>query len=302
MNIVQLEYIVEVAKTGSISIAAHNLNVTQPGVSQAITNMEKELGFKIFDRLRGHGAVPTNEGKQIIKLSNEILFKFQELKEQSQKFSSLDTGKLKIGTVSGFMPNILNALSTYKNIFPKVEVELLEKDASEILDLVQQKKLDLGLVAFPSNLVNSRENLKIDILLQSKMKVYVSKNSPLAFNKTVSPAELLKQNFVIHDSYFMRDFIQSNFHQYDPIHILFASNNTEIINQSVRQNLAISFAPEFSRKNNPLVLNKEIIPIELINFGPIDVSLGWARLENKETTLFAKKFINLVNLEFQQNY
>lgn len=72
MNIEQLLYIVEVAKYSSLSIAAQNLHVTQSNISQSITNLEKELGIKVLKRSRGHGAVPTDEGRIILKLAYEV--------------------------------------------------------------------------------------------------------------------------------------------------------------------------------------------------------------------------------------
>lgn len=66
MHLEQLKYIVEVAKTRSISIAAQNLHVSQSTISKAITNLEQELSIHLFTRSR-LGAQPTTEGKNIIK-------------------------------------------------------------------------------------------------------------------------------------------------------------------------------------------------------------------------------------------
>ncbi|MBI0580043.1 LysR family transcriptional regulator [Neobacillus cucumis] len=63
MHIEQLEYIVRVAETGSISIAAKDLHISQSGISQSITILEDELDVKLFKRNRRPGTVSTNEGK-----------------------------------------------------------------------------------------------------------------------------------------------------------------------------------------------------------------------------------------------
>ena len=52
MNTEQINYIVKVAETGSISISADKLYVTQAAISKSISNLEKELGVKLF-RSRG---------------------------------------------------------------------------------------------------------------------------------------------------------------------------------------------------------------------------------------------------------
>ena len=50
MTIQQLQYVLEIARCGSASRAAKNLFLSQPNLSSAITNLEQELGFPIFER------------------------------------------------------------------------------------------------------------------------------------------------------------------------------------------------------------------------------------------------------------
>lgn len=85
MHIERFEYLVEVAKTGSLSLAAQNLHITQSAISQAITSIEKDLGVKIFLRAR-QGTQLTFEGKKIVKLANEMLFKYQEIRETADSY------------------------------------------------------------------------------------------------------------------------------------------------------------------------------------------------------------------------
>lgn len=66
MNLVQLAYIVEVSKLGSLSEASKKLHVTQSAISQSITNLDRELGIKVFNRSR-IGTTSTVIGNEIIK-------------------------------------------------------------------------------------------------------------------------------------------------------------------------------------------------------------------------------------------
>ena len=59
MNMEQFEYVSAIARTGSISIAAEQLHVSQAAISKAISKLELELGFKLFTRSRlGTEATP----------------------------------------------------------------------------------------------------------------------------------------------------------------------------------------------------------------------------------------------------
>lgn len=74
MKLSHLRYIIEVAKTGSITRAAQNLYMGQPNLSKAIKDMETELGFTVFTR-SSKGVVPTQRGAELIRRADELLEK-----------------------------------------------------------------------------------------------------------------------------------------------------------------------------------------------------------------------------------
>ncbi len=80
MNIEQLEYVIEVAKQGTISKAAEKLHVSHSAISQSLSSLESELGLIIFKRSRS-GTICTEEGKKVLDLAYEVYYKVQELKE-----------------------------------------------------------------------------------------------------------------------------------------------------------------------------------------------------------------------------
>ena len=87
MRLEQLQYIIEIEKTGSISKAAENLYLTQPSVSAGVSALEKELKFKIFKRTKS-GMSPTAEGEQVLALARDILAKTQEIHALSKIVSA----------------------------------------------------------------------------------------------------------------------------------------------------------------------------------------------------------------------
>lgn len=147
MNFEQLEYVKEVIETKSMSIAAQNLHVTQSAISQSISLLEREFGVKLFKRSR-QGTIPTEEGKKIIKKVLEILQKTDELKEEVQSITSSYTGELIIGTSpSIFMTFLPNTLARFKRDFPQIKVTVKEMEKIDVIDGVNQGKVDLGLIA-----------------------------------------------------------------------------------------------------------------------------------------------------------
>ena len=80
MTIQQLQYILEVQRTGSASNAAKNLFVSQSAISTSISGMEAELGFPIFERTR-RGMVPTLRGMHALEHAAKICASYEEMQQ-----------------------------------------------------------------------------------------------------------------------------------------------------------------------------------------------------------------------------
>ncbi|WP_235617740.1 LysR family transcriptional regulator [Brevibacillus brevis] len=297
VNLEQLHYIVEVARHGSLSIAAQNLHVTQSGVSQSITNLEKELGLKIFNRSRGHGAVPTDEGRIILKQAYEVLRKLEEIKETANSFTSTEVGELKVSSAPGMTTLLVKAIAAFRHDYPHVNVEVAEKWAPTVIEDVRQHKTDIGLITYSTNWNINLEGIAFEALLEGRPKVYVSKHSPLAFLSTITPHELLDQTLVTFNSESMQCFVQDFFNKYKPLRILFTANNMEGVLQAIIDGLAFTFAPDFQMKNYHPVIKGDIIAIDLVNHGPVNISIGLVKSEVKHLSTFANKYIHYLKSE-----
>ncbi|MED0970713.1 LysR family transcriptional regulator [Bacillus paramycoides] len=297
MNLEQMEYIVEVAKTGSFTKAAQESHVTLSAISQSISLLETELGVTLFTRSRGLGAVPTAEGKTIIRKANDILLQVKELKEEAQIYSNTLSGELKIATIPGPMHVLIDLVAKFKKDHPHVNIKIYEKGNKEILDDLQQGKIDIGFIALSEKLREKYTCFLFEKLLEIKIAVGVNKNSPLALEKTITPEQLVNQTLVLYDDEYIRDSINDLFSKYGKANILFISNNTQAIQNAVHQELAITIGVDYSFVNNLVDAQKEIISIELVvpNLPPF--SYGWVLSKDKHPSQILKQFINRLHFE-----
>jgi LysR family transcriptional regulator, transcription activator of glutamate synthase operon len=298
INIEQLEYIVEVAKTGSLSVASQKLHVTQSAISQSITNLETELGVKIFRRSR-LGAEPTTEGKSIIRRAYDVLDKIKELKEEAEIHTNLMSGELRLATVPGPMPFLIKTLSTFKLNYPNIHIEISEKGTREIIEDIRQNKLDIGVISMKEDKVKE-EKIEIEVLFRGKMKAAVSRNSPFALCESVTPQELKKQPFVLYkeDSvkWFINDFVAKN----GPVDILFWTNNLDAIRTAVMDGLAITVGSEFVIKNDPFMKQGEGVPIDIADYENANMCLGLIRSEKKQHSMITKNFVKELKVELSR--
>ena len=78
MTIQQLQYVMEISRTGSVSKAAKTLFLSQPNLSNAIKNLENELGITIFERTP-MGMQLTASGMKLAKKAASIMADIQEI-------------------------------------------------------------------------------------------------------------------------------------------------------------------------------------------------------------------------------
>jgi LysR family transcriptional activator of glutamate synthase operon len=291
MHIEQLEYIVKVAETGSISIAAQNLHVSQSGISQSITKLEDELGVKLFKRNRRLGAVPTDEGKALIKKAFEVLVRLQEFKEDALTYNTVFSGNLKISSIPGFMLFLLEPLSSFKKSYQDVNIEISEKSTQHIIEHVQNNQIDIGLITIYEDIYKKRADLLFEVILEGKMMVAVGKTSPFALQKSITPQQLITQNIVLYNGDYVKLFANNLMSKFGPLNILFTSDNTEVIKKATVEGLGVTILPDFCFKNDPDVLSGEIVPVEIIEYEQETIGLGWVRSENNHFSINTKKFL-----------
>jgi DNA-binding transcriptional LysR family regulator len=281
-------------------MASQNLFVTQSTISRSIANLEKELGIKLFRRSR-NGTVITDEGESIIKKANEILVKIQEIKDDVYSKHSVWNEELRISA----SPNIVSTLLTktitlFKNDFPHVKINIMEKSNQEIREELKQNKIDLGIIPFVYPKIWIENDFIFEKLIVSKLKIIVGKHSPFANSRSITPYELIDQPFVIYDDNrdLCKSFINEFKTNYVPISILFTTNNYEIIYKSVANGLAFSFISEIALKNNHYVKSGDIIPLEITSF-PSSYKIGIVRSKSNHFTKTAKTFMKYLKTEVQ---
>lgn len=298
MHIEKLEHLIEIAKTGSISIASQNLHISQPAISQSILKLEEELGVKIFKRSR-QGAEPTVEGKKIIAKAHEVLMKYHEMKEVALSLTTSATGDLKISMIPGLIPIMLKPLTTYHTTYPNVDLEISESSTQDVLADIAQNKVDIGIASIYDDILTKMEGLSFEVLLEGRIQVVVSKNSPLAFQDVITPQELLNQTFVLYKGDHIKSFVNHFHDRYKPLKVLFTSNNPEVIKKFVADGLAISFAHDFVIQNDPYVLNGQIVALDLINTQHTQATLGWIKSDRKPFSKNANNFLQHLKSELK---
>ncbi|MFF2876462.1 LysR family transcriptional regulator [Gottfriedia sp. NPDC057991] len=299
MNIDQIQYVVEVAKTKSITTASNNLHVTQSAISQSISNLETELGIKLFTRSR-NGAVPTPEGKNIILKMLDVISSLEEIKEEANNQNGITVGELRIAAIPIGMEILINTISNFKKDYPNVQIQISEKGSGDILNDLHQNKVDIGLIGLNENMDKKNAGLIFTKIWEGHIVVFVGKNSPLSSFKKVPAKELLKYPFVLYNEEYVNEFVDHFNQSIGKIDVWFKTNNTSALTRALKDNLAISAGYDLSFIGLPNNEKHELSLLEIEDFVQDSKSVGWIQKETKSNSLISKEFINRYITEFQK--
>lgn len=272
MRLEQLQYFLEIAECHSINKASRNLFISQPALSQAIRDFEKELGITLFKRSK-QGTFLTTEGEIIYKDAKTIV---SQLLSCYQNWLSLSAEKLNLkGTVDVLAaPLICNIfleeiLPDMQKKYPQINIALHESIApSELIPAVADRFYNIGANIFYDGnkaeifALGKKYKLNIDILFESRYLLYISKNHPLAKKSRITSEDLKQYTLVIYSD--PKEIVCENFSRYFNQDMLYRMNNIENILRMVRHNQCVTVLAEDNHRHFPMqdIITKPICDVQ----------------------------------------
>lgn len=151
MDLHYLEYIIEIAKTHSISRAAENLFVTQSTMSQYLSRLEGELGINLFERRRNEMTL-TPAGKLYVNICEQMLQQKRELYNQLSDMEKAKTGSFSVGlTPQWGVMAYSHIIGKFYEVYPNVMVKVTEEIASPLIRMLQEGELDMAIIPLTGN-------------------------------------------------------------------------------------------------------------------------------------------------------
>ncbi len=149
MDTANLQAFIKVAESGSFSVAAQQLFVTQPAVSKRIKQLEQQLDSKLIDR-KGKQIHLTQTGQALLPRARDILNRIQAAQQQVADIEGSPMGTLSIATSHHIglhrLPPILRAFNAQ---YAEVDLDLHFMDSEQACQLIEQNELDMAVVTLP---------------------------------------------------------------------------------------------------------------------------------------------------------
>lgn len=243
MDIKQLHYFVTVSNHLSYSKAAQKLHISQPSLSNAIKNLEQEIGSPLLER-NTRKVELTDAGKILYKKSILLLSQMNMLKKEMEEVKLTGSGDLIIGIIESVKHWIPKVIRKYQDRFPTINIKLIEvlsgKAVKESL-----RKYDTHLLI--TNQYINEPDIESLPLYDERLVLVLHRDHPLAQKRgSILLEELKREPFIISTEGFQtREDILTAFtlEQITP-KIKFEIERFETALTLVRENLGITIIPE----------------------------------------------------------
>src|SRR3954469_25659068 len=189
----QLRAFATLAQTGSFTLAARDLNLTQSAISHSMKALEEEVRCRLLDRI-GKKVTLTQAGEQLLVTAQKTLQEMEPARERLDALGRWGHGRLRLGA----------SLTACQYIVPPVPREIIESfphcaitiepgDTAVALDLLRQHRIDLAIALEP----HAEPQFEFEPLFVDELKFIVSPLHPWAKAGRVDRAEIVRQNYIL---------------------------------------------------------------------------------------------------------
>ncbi|MEZ5731609.1 MAG: LysR family transcriptional regulator [Paracoccaceae bacterium] len=181
----KLEMFIALANERHFGRAAEAVGVTQPSLSSAIRQLEDQLGVQlVFRGSRFQGLTP--EGQRVLDWALRIVSDARTMREEMRALKRGISGHLRIGVIPTALPMIVRLTAPYLERNPNVDLTILSRTSSEILDGIERLELDAGITYLDNEPLGRVVQLP---LYAETYRLLVASGSPEAKRQRITWAE-----------------------------------------------------------------------------------------------------------------
>jgi LysR family hydrogen peroxide-inducible transcriptional activator len=149
ISLKQIHYALAVERHLHFKRAAEACNISQSALSTALSEMEKQLGFPVFER-DNRKVLVTPLGRQVLERARSIELQMEDLKKLADAQCGPLSTPLSIGVIPTIGPYLLpRVLPALQEQFPDLQLDIAEDQSAEVLDQLRRGALDAAIIALP---------------------------------------------------------------------------------------------------------------------------------------------------------
>lgn len=236
MEISQMKYFIEAAKTQHITNSAKNLHIAQPALTQSIHRLEDELGVPLFIS-KGRNIVLTQYGIYLKKKLEPIVKELESIPSELNQMANTENETIRLSVLAA-STLVTRAIIDYKRKNPNINFHVLQNPENELFD-----------IEITTNLFYSKnENTKNQFVCTEKIFLAVPDNEKYKNKTSISLEEVKDEGFIsLFGSKQLRSICDKFCHNsgFSP-EIIFESDSPDAVKNMISANLGVGFWPEFT--------------------------------------------------------
>jgi len=194
MELRQLRYFIAAARTENFTAAARELNVVQPALCRQINQLESELGYLLFERLK-RGVKLTPAGKMLAPELENLLDSLNKSISNAELIAKGKKGIIKIGfsDSAAYDPAFTLAITSFRSHHPDINLNLLADDSFKVFSKLMSGELDIGFIYWPVEDLIGFQSIEI---CSSRILLAINENHRFKNRSSVRLSELENEQFV----------------------------------------------------------------------------------------------------------
>lgn len=149
MRLRQIEVFHAIYTTGSMTNAARLLNVSQPSISKVLAHAEHQLGYRLFDRVKGK-LFPTPEAHQLFAHVKTVYRDVDRLRHVAANIKVASAGRIRVASTPAFGLEVLpRAIASFRQEYPETVFDIETLHLDEMSDALRESRIDIGLAFNP---------------------------------------------------------------------------------------------------------------------------------------------------------
>ncbi|WAP67374.1 LysR family transcriptional regulator [Jiella pelagia] len=193
----QLTYFLAVAERGTVRAAAESLNVSPTALTQALNDLERELGTTLLHRQRAIGARLTQAGANLVGQVRTVLDSASDLQSLAERWEVEPAGSLAVGCFSTLSPFLAaRLLRGFQDTHSAIMVDLTDAEHDVLLAELEEGRIELAIVY--EHCLSDRFGR--DVLYRIRPHVLLPARHRLAEQPSVSLHDLADEPFILYDA------------------------------------------------------------------------------------------------------
>ena len=247
----QLLYLTTINKKGTLAAAANELQITQPALTSAVSELERRLGAQLFEK-KGRRKILTPSGQLVTDFANETLYRASELSELLSINNQGKQGSLRVGMIDAASLYLLpTAIEAFRTETRNIKLYITVNDSDTLTEQLLDFEIDIAFVVSKDE--NNLDNSKL-------VSTLILEESLVLCNPIANGENPMKEWALYPDKSRTRALIDEGIQALglEPNTII-QSSNPQILRQLVLLGLATSILPEqVAKENNHIYVGKEI--------------------------------------------